>query len=439
MTLDGVAGSTQNPYGLAQVVIYDAVQGSWSSSTTAIWLSVTPRAGKDDERITVTADASRLAPGTYNGAVMIHVANAINSPFKFDVTLRVRAPEKSALRGSPATVAFTAFAGAADPAPVRLAVVHQGEQILSWTAAASTLNGGDWLKAAKSAGKTPDELLLTANTARLLPGTYSGRVTLASPDSTNGSVQIPVSVTVGRRPLTLSPGSIVNVANYEPGPVAPGQLLALFGKDFGPPAEVSFEARGSRVPEELAGTTVTFDGRRAPVLMASGGQVTVQVPYEVEGRAETRVKLSTPTGETNEVSLRVVPVAPVVIKLDEKLALYGPEAALVDAASTIQPGALLRVMMGGLGATSPRTETGDVVAGGESSPAIAAPVRATLGGRLMRLVSTGLVPGLVSIGQLIFEIPDLTDGVYPLEIAVGDVTLTPISLGVRAAAPAAQN
>lgn len=434
LTLDGVAGSAQGATGLAQVVIYDAAQGSWSSSTTAIWLSISPRSGKDDERVTISADASRLAPGTYTGSVLINVANASNSPYKFDVTLRVRALEPSTLRASPATVTFQANAEGSAPAAVRLAITHQGEQLLNWTAATSTLNGGAWLTANKAAGKTPDELVVTAQVGRLLPGTYSGRVTLSSREATNGSLQVPVNLVVTRRGLTLSGGAVVNIADYQAGPIAPGQLLAIFGKDLGPADGVAYQARNGKVPEELGGTAVSFDGRPAPVLFASAGQLTVQAPYEIEGRAETRVKVTTSTAETNEVVLKVVASAPAIFRVGERPAVYSTENVLLDTETPVAAGSLVQISMNGMGSTTPKVETGDVVRTAvDPQPAFNAPISATLGGRPARVVSATLVPGLVSVAQILLEIPrDLPDGTAALDITVGETTVSAGPLNVRA-------
>lgn len=436
LTLDGVAGSTSGPSGLAQIVIFDAPQSSWSSATTAIWLTINPRSGKDDERVTISADTSRLAPGTYTGSVLINVANASNSPYKFNVTLRVRALEPSALRGSPATVNFTAAAGGSDPAGVRLAIVHQGEQMLNWTAATSTLNGGAWLSANKASGKTPDELLVTAQASRLLPGTYSGRVTLSSREATNGSVQIPVNLVVTRRQLTLSAANVVNLADLQAGPAAPGQLLAIFGKDLGPADGVAFQARNGKAPDELAGSTVTFDGRAAPVLFASDGQLTVQAPYEIEGRAETRIKVTTPSAESAELAMRVAPVAPAIFRIGERPAIYGAENKLLDAETPVQAGSIVQISMNGLGATTPKVDTGDLVGTLEPQPVFNAPITATLGGRPVKVVAATLVPGLVSVAQVSLEIPaDAGDGAAPLEITVGESTVPAGMLNIRAAKP----
>lgn len=443
ITLDGVAGLTQSPSAPAQVVIYDAPQNSsWSSSTTAAWLSVNPRSGKDDEKITVTADSSRLAPGTYTASILFHAASVPNSPLKFDVTLRIRTPEPSALRSSPGSLTLTALAESPDQPSARLTLQHQGEQILNWTATATTFNGGSWLTAAKANGVTPGDLIVSARLAGLLPGTYSGRITVASKEATNGSLQIPVTLNVQRRKTTLMPGSIVNVANFESGPIAPGQLLAIFGKGLGPSQGLAYEARNGKVPAELAGTTVTFDSTAAPILFASDEQLTVQAPYEIAGRPETRLKITTSTAETNEVTMRVVPVAPAVIKSGEKFAVYNSDGQIVDPGSPANAGSIARVVMIGLGVTNPPVETGDTVAESgppETQPGFAASIRATLGGRPLKIVSAALVPGMVSVAQLSLEIPaDAGDGSAPLEIFVGDAAVPAIPLATRAAVAATQ-
>ncbi len=66
------------------------------------------------------------------------------------------------------------------------------------------------------------------------------------------------------------------------GPVAPGQLLTLFGYGLGPQTGVSgFPTGPSWFPNSLANVQVTFDGVPAPLLYVSSGQINLQVPFEV--------------------------------------------------------------------------------------------------------------------------------------------------------------
>ncbi len=84
----------------------------------------------------------------------------------------------------------------------------------------------------------------------------------------------------------LTPLGIMNAASYEAGPVAPFELVALFGRDLGP--EEAISGPGS---DSLGGTRVTFDGEPAPLLYASARQVIAMVPAAVAGKSAARVEV----------------------------------------------------------------------------------------------------------------------------------------------------
>ena len=89
------------------------------------------------------------------------------------------------------------------------------------------------------------------------------------------------------------------------GPVVPGQLITLFGSGLGPAAGAVAQPAGGTFPNSLAGTTVTFDGRLAPLLYASDGQINLVAPYELAGQAATTMQINVNGAAVAE---RVMPV-----------------------------------------------------------------------------------------------------------------------------------
>jgi len=67
------------------------------------------------------------------------------------------------------------------------------------------------------------------------------------------------------------------------GPVAPGQLVTLFGYELGPKTGIAGSASGQTLfPTSLGNVQVTFDGVPAPLLYVSSSQINAQVPFEVQ-------------------------------------------------------------------------------------------------------------------------------------------------------------
>ena len=75
-------------------------------------------------------------------------------------------------------------------------------------------------------------------------------------------------------PPLLAASSIVNAASYKGGAVAPGELITIFGVNYGPATLVGaqLDTKGL-VSTNLSGTQVFFDGVPAPFIYALAGQV----------------------------------------------------------------------------------------------------------------------------------------------------------------------
>jgi uncharacterized protein (TIGR03437 family) len=70
-----------------------------------------------------------------------------------------------------------------------------------------------------------------------------------------------------------------NTANLQEGPIAPGELVTLWGLRFGPETgtQMQFDSTG-KVATELAGVRVFFNEIQAPILYAQSEQINAQVP-----------------------------------------------------------------------------------------------------------------------------------------------------------------
>jgi len=110
---------------------------------------------------------------------------------------------------------------------------------------------------------TPGVVFTGAITQRTVPGSY-----LAGFDFSSAAAGMQVS-------CALDAATMLPV-----GPVAPGQLLSLFGYGLGPQPGVAGSGV-TQIPTVLAGVHVAFDGVPAPLLYVSSGQINIQVPFEI--------------------------------------------------------------------------------------------------------------------------------------------------------------
>jgi uncharacterized protein (TIGR03437 family) len=200
----------------------------------------------------------------------------------------------------------------------------------------------------------------------------------------------------------LAHNGIVNGASFLPGPVAPGEIVSLFGAGLGPAAPVSFTVGADfTVAKELAGVRVLFDGAPAPVLAVSAGQVNAIVPYGVAGRTETRVQVEYQGRRTPEVVVPVAPAAPAIFALDASGS--GPGAVLnqdytVNSAQNPAPrGSVIQIFATGGGETRPAGVDGRVVLPEFGPiPAQALGVKVTIGGVPAAVQYAGAAPRLVA-------------------------------------------
>ena len=74
---------------------------AWTATTDAPWLGASPTGSSTPSQLTLHADATALTPGGYTGVVTVTAAEALNSPRRVTVRLRVRAPASPPSSPSP--------------------------------------------------------------------------------------------------------------------------------------------------------------------------------------------------------------------------------------------------------------------------------------------------------------------------------------------------
>ena len=115
------------------------------------------------------------------------------------------AAQAPVLAVAPSTLAFTATAGAANPAAKTLSVTNTGGGSLNFTAS----DDAPWLSVSPASGSAPRDLSVSVDTAGLAPGNHSATVTVTSSGTQGSPKQIPVTLTVAAAPaLSVTPASL---------------------------------------------------------------------------------------------------------------------------------------------------------------------------------------------------------------------------------------
>jgi uncharacterized protein (TIGR03437 family) len=78
-----------------------------------------------------------------------------------------------------------------------------------------------------------------------------------------------------------SPACLAHAGTLRAGVIAPGTIMALFGYRLGPDTGTSSVAENGIIPFNVAGTTLTVDGKPAPILYTQSGQINFVAPWSL--------------------------------------------------------------------------------------------------------------------------------------------------------------
>jgi uncharacterized protein (TIGR03437 family) len=238
-------------------------------------------------------------------------------------------------------------------------------------------------------------------------------------------------------------GSVLNSATFSADALVPGELVTIFGRNFGPAGLAVGAPVDGRYPTELAGTRVLMNGVAAPIIYTAGGQVSAVVPFSLVPESRADVVIEYQGKRSPPVSIYVAASAPGLFTLDSSGA--GPAAVLnVDAVtgavsvnSAQNPaarGGYIVAYFTGAGQTVPPSVDG-AVAG--SAGKLALPVEAGLDNfgrgspcenrfscQPVEVLYAGPAPGIVSgVIQVNMRIPATpsASGTHTLGISVGGI------------------
>lgn len=236
--------------------------------------------------------------------------------------------------------------------------------------------------------------------------------------SVNGGVDVFVA-----RISSESLATVVNAASFENGPIAPGQIVSIFGSDIGPTEAVHaiVDASG-RVATAVGGAEVRFNGVPAPLLFGNSGQFNVQVPYFVEGLSDALVEIVRDGAQRATVTVPVASTAPGLFTVENgggQVVAVHADGGLNSAANPAGLGEVVTLYATGEGATTPRGRAGQFAEAPLPRPV--ASVGLTLAGQPAGILYAGAAPGYVGLTQINARIPEsITPGsALPVLLQVG--------------------
>lgn len=291
----------------------------------------------------------------------------------------------------------------------------------------NTNGSGSWLTVFPGGRTTPGVFLVSVTPTGLNVGTYTGTVTFTISGG-DQKVTVPVSLQVQAVPPPAIT-AVANVASGERKPIAPGEIVMIFGSLLGPQTGVQFKLNSSgKVDTLLSGTTVLFDEVAAPLLYVSAGQINAIVPYEVSGRSTVSIKVKTVGGNSDSYTIQMAATAPGLFTSAQsgkgQGAILNEDNTVNSSTLPAAKGSLVQVFGTGEGLTQPLAVTGSVTDG---TVLPVAKVTATVGGLPADVVFAGAAPKAVAgLLQVNLRIPaNALKGDNAIVIQVGQASSQP--------------
>jgi uncharacterized protein (TIGR03437 family) len=244
---------------------------------------------------------------------------------------------------------------------------------------------------------------------------------------------VPVTVTQPTAATApLAPiAAVTNAASYATGPVSPGELITIFGSGIGPAtaAYATMDPSTRKLATTIGGVQVLFNGIPAPMIYASGTQVSAVVPYEMAPVANPSVWINFAGQTSNTYQVTSTVTAPGLFA--QNASGSGPGAILNQDNSLNGPGhpaakgSIVQVFMTGEGQTTPQPVTGAITTATlpppQVTPAPLAAIQVLIDGQPATYTYAGEAPGMVAgLMQINVRIPSAApSGPVPIQVWIG--------------------
>jgi len=202
--------------------------------------------------------------------------------------------------------------------------------------------------------------------------------------------------------------AVTNGASNLPGPVAPGEIVVLYGTAMGPSSLQTYQFNSNgRVPTNVAGTSVFFDGIPAPIIYTSALQVAAVVPFEITG-PNVQVFVQYQNQTSAALGLTVVPAAPALFTTGEsghgQAVAFNQNQQPNTASTPAAVGSQISLFATGIGQTNPPGVDG--LPGSSPFPMAALPVTVTIGGQPATVVNTdGIAFTVAGLMEITVQVP----------------------------------
>jgi uncharacterized protein (TIGR03437 family) len=228
---------------------------------------------------------------------------------------------------------------------------------------------------------------------------------------------------------------VVNAATGFVAPIAPGEVLSVYGAEIGPYPGIDGRLdENGRLPSSVGAVQVFFDGVPAPLFFASAYQVNIIVPYAVAGKPATEMQLFYDGVPSSKLRVEVGDASPgIFADFSRQAKALNQDASINSPAEPAAAGSVVVLFATGAGTMSPPRPEGAIAVAPFGAPVL--PVSVRIGSLPAEVLYAGEAPGLVGTLQVNARVPDgLTSPraiTRQVELSVGSRTSTPVTIWVR--------
>ena len=220
-------------------------------------------------------------------------------------------------------------------------------------------------------------------------------------------------------PPVISQGGIVNAVSYSGGSIAPGEIVSIFGSNFGSSSLQINAAVNNAVPFTIGRTKVLFNNRAGAITAITPDQINVFVPYELTPGTTVTVQVQVDNILSTPVTMPVAQTAPGISP-----SILNQDGTVNTSFNPAPRGSVVSFYGTGLGSMTPQLSDGYLAISTPYSTPINSPTM-TIGSQPSTILYAGDAPTLpTGIFQINATIPTtINPGPATASLSTSQVTV----------------
>jgi uncharacterized protein (TIGR03437 family) len=329
---------------------------------------------------------------------------------------QVTAPSSATPCTYTVAAAKTAFDNAGGTGSITVATsaacIWQAASNAPWIAVSSGTPGGGNGTVVFAVSKTPG-----ATDSRSGTLTVAGQTVTLTQGAASGS---------GGAPAFTAQG-VVNAASLQPGAIAPGEVLTVFGTNLGPATIQKPAVTAGQVDTIAGGTRLLFDGIAAPMIYSVSGQAAAVVPFTLQGHSTTQLQVESNGTRSAAITVPVASASPAIFTTSQsgkgQGAILNQDGSLNALSTPAASASTIVIYATGGGILSPAATDGSLA----QSPfgKLSQPYSVRIGGLPAAVTYAGAAPGIIEgVIQINAVVPNgiTPNSTVPIDITIGGVT-----------------